>query len=121
MVTHGVHQLGNLPAGRWREFTAMAQEISPGIWFPVEWRNTDFGSADPNTNEQPAVAMESFTVMDLKLNPVIEPNRFTWKALPLPAGVQFMRQDSSGEISMGSVVNGELVFGASLGKPVASN
>ena len=75
---------------------------------------------DPNTGTQPVAMITKYTVTELNLNTEPGPDQFTWKSLNVPDGTDFMREDESGEIKMWKVVNGELKFIASAGKPIAA-
>ena len=121
MATHGWFRKLTQTEGKMNELTVKPVEVLPGVWFPSESSTTIYyGPPDPNTGEQQG-QRTTFTVVDLKLEPSIDPDHFTWKSLSLSPNTPFLRQDSDGNFSMGIVSNGRLAFGASVGKPVASN
>ncbi len=120
MVTRGLRRNPDPGDSKGMEFVATLKEIAPGAWFPMEWESKNYGPADPTTGTQPVAMITKYTVTELNLNTEPGPDQFTWKSLNVPDGTDFMREDESGEIKMWKVVNGELKFIASAGKPVAA-
>ena len=109
LVTQGIYQFADLKVGKLSEYSVTPREISPGIWYPVQWDVTDYGNIDTITGEQPVAKISKYSMIDIEVPPAIDPQRFTWKSLSLPSETKFIRYDSSGESMPMKQVNGELV------------
>lgn len=107
MVISGQNQE---PKGRSRStFAVTPKEIAPGIWFPAEWEIRSYGGApNPITGERQLGSILKYTISAITLNPPIDENQFTWKALRMSSGDSFMKAEGGGQYSMWAVVNGEL-------------
>lgn len=108
-VIHGVvciEQTGAVIA----DSKVQMKEVAPGIWFPVRWEVFKYDPDEPDPKGGPFVLGHNVNkVTAITVNPDIQKNQFSWRALGIDPARELIRTDALGVSKHMSILSGELV------------
>ena len=98
------------PDGKvYRHIKSRGAEVQPGVWFSVEWDDTFYGPIDPRTGQAEIFESKHCTSTEVKINPDLPEDTFTWQSLKLPDGTRVTRTTALGKTDTMTVQGNELI------------
>lgn len=93
----------------YRHIKTRSAEVQPGVWFAVELEDIFYGEVDQAGGQQEIHERKLCRATEVKINPVLPDDTFTWQSLNLPDGTRIMRTDVLGKSEPMLVQNNDLI------------